>query len=65
MELISENVGGGETGEGDEVLNGLYSGVRLLDLSERGHPGPMTKLWKLHDHRVSERRLPYETLILP
>ena len=58
MELISENVGGGETGEGDEVPDGLYSGFRSSDLSERGRPGLMTELRPLHGHGVSARRLP-------
>ena len=53
VELISENVGGGETGDVDEVLDGLYSGFRSSDLSERVRPGPMTQLWPIHGHGVS------------
>ena len=44
MELISETVGGGETGEVDEFPYGLYYGFRSSDLSERGRPGPMPQL---------------------
>ena len=65
VEFISENVSGGETGEGDEVPDGLYSGFRSSDLSERGCPGPTTQLQPLHGHRVSTRRLPKGSLILP
>ena len=50
MELILETVGGGETGEVDEVPDGLYSVFRSSYLSERGRPGPTTQLWPLH-HR--------------
>ena len=65
MELISENVGGSETGEGDEVPDGLYSGFRSSDLSERGRPGPTTKIWPLHGHGVYAFCLPEGSLILP
>ena len=44
VELISDTVWGGETGEVDEVPDGLYSVFRSSDLSERGRPGPMTQL---------------------
>ena len=44
VELISETVGGGETGEVDEVPDGLYSVYRSSDLSESGRPGPTTQL---------------------
>ena len=44
VESISETVGGGETGEVDEVPVGLYAGFRSSDLSERGRPGPTTRL---------------------
>ena len=57
-------MGGGETGEGDEVLDGLYYGFQSSDLSERGRPGPTTKLRQLHGHGVSVRRLPEVSLIL-
>ena len=65
VELISEIVGGDETGEVDEVPDGLYSGFRLSDLSERGCPGPTTQLRPLHGHVVSEFRLPEGSVILP
>ena len=58
-------MGGGETGEVDEVPDGLYSGVRLSDLSERGRPGPTAQLRPLHGHGVSARHLPEGKLILP
>ena len=45
-------MGGGETGEGDEVPDGLYSGFRSPDISERVRPGPTTQLWPLHVHGV-------------
>ena len=65
MELISENLGGGETGEGDEVPDGLYSRFQPSDLSERGRPGPTTQLWPLHAHLVSAFHLHERSLILP
>ena len=65
VELISENVGSGETGEGDEVPDGLYSRVRLSDVSERGRPVTTAQLRPLHGHGVSARSLPEGLLILP
>ena len=65
MELISETLGGGEKREGDEVPDGLYSGFRLLDLSERGRPGLTTQLRPLHVHGVSVFHLPEGSVILP
>ena len=58
MEQISDNMDDGETGEGGEVLDGLYSGVQLPDLSECGRPGPAAQLRPLHGHEVSTRCLP-------
>ena len=58
-------MGGGETGEGDEVPDGLYSGFQSSDLSELGRPGPSTKLRPLHSHGVSAFRLHEGSLILP
>ena len=58
-------MGGGETGEGDEVLDGLYYVFRLSDISERGQPVPTTQLRPLHGHGVSVFRLPEVSLILP
>ena len=58
-------VGGGKTGEVDEVLDGLYYGFRSSDLSERGRPGPTTQLQPLHGHGVSVFSLPKGSLILP
>ena len=57
-------MGHGETGEGDEILDGLYSRFRSSYLSERGHPGPTTQLRPLHGHEVSAQRLPEGSLIL-
>ena len=65
MELISENVGSGETGEGDEVPDRQYSGLRLSDISERGRTGPTTQLQPLHGYGVSAQRLPEGSPILP
>ena len=64
VELISETVGGGETGEVDKVLNGLYYGFRLSDLSEHGNSGPMTQLRQLHGHGVSVFFFPEGSVIL-
>ena len=44
VELISRTRVPGETGEFDEVPDGLYSGFWLSDLSEHGRPGPTTQL---------------------
>ena len=44
MELISETVCGGETGEVDEVPEGIYFVFWWSDLSERGRPGPTAQL---------------------
>ena len=64
MELISDTVVGGETGEVDEVTNELYSGFRLSDLSERVHPGSTTQLRPLHGHGVFAFCLPEGSVIL-
>ena len=48
---------GCETGEVGVVPNGLYSGVRFLDIPERGRPVPMTQIRPLHVTGVSARHL--------
>ena len=58
-------MGGDETGEGDEVPDGLYSGFLSSDLSERSRPGPTTQLRPIHGHWVSARSLPEGSIILP
>ena len=58
-------MGGGETGEVDEVPEGLYSGSLSSDLSERGRPGPQHNSGPLHGHGVSVFRLPEGSVILP
>ena len=65
MELISEIVGGDETGEGDEVPDGLFYGFRLSDISERGRPGLTAQLRPLHSHVMCESSLPKGSLISP
>ena len=58
-------MGGGETGEGYEVPDRVYSGFQSSDLSERGRPGPTTQLRPLHGHGVSAFLLPKGSLLLP
>ena len=44
VEFISDTVWGGETGEVDEVPDGLFYAFWSSDLSEHSRPGPMTQL---------------------
>ena len=58
-------MGDGETGKGGEVLDILYPGVWLMDISERGLLGPATQLQPLYGPGVYARRLPNGILTLP
>ena len=59
------DVGDGAAGEGCEVLDGIYPGIRLLDFPERSFLDDKAELQQLHVHGVPEWCLPKESLIIP
>ena len=60
-----EYVEDGTPGEEGAFLEGLYSGVQLLDLSERDRPVPDAQFWPLNGHGMPACHLPQGTLTLP